>query len=171
MKGKAIINQKLLEFLWLVIICVGLTYSCNDKEQVEEEELIEEDCFYQFSEGIDDIYGAWEPKIIIDYETGDSTFYDIGTGPQGFMLETIYFDSYELRDNGEFDLYYVSSGRPCKEEMGGTWVYEKDSLTFTLVYLGDTMISIPVLSITEKELIIEDIINFKESKAIMRKVN
>jgi hypothetical protein len=39
------------------------------------------------------------------------------------------------------------------------------------LYLLNDTVNLPVLMLTEEELIIEDVINFRESTVIMRKVN
>ena len=154
---------------WLLFIAIVLS-ACSGSDNDEFEP--EDDCTYEFKAGIDAIYGAWEPEVIIDLDTGDSTFYEPGDGPYGFMVGSyLYADSYEFRDNGEFDIYYVELGRPCRDDVAGNWTYQQDSITMTFMFLGDTMFTIPVISLTREELIIEDEINFRKSRAIFRKVN
>ncbi|NNE16515.1 MAG: hypothetical protein HKN51_16150 [Saprospiraceae bacterium] len=134
---------------------------------MEEDETIEEDCSYVFEEGLDHIYGRWEPKVILEYETGDSTYYEEGESHTGFMFGEYYSDAFELRDDGHYVLYYVIINNPCKEDDWGLFEYDNSELHFYL--LGDT-IRIPVLSVDENELIIEDVINFKKSRATMRRI-
>ncbi|MFT6018918.1 MAG: hypothetical protein ACJATF_000553 [Flavobacteriales bacterium] len=130
--------------------------------------IIVDDCTYKFWEGPDHIYGAWEPKIIIDTESGDSTFYELGEGHAGYILDGWYANAFELRESKELRLYYVSSGRPCEGGLTHPWDYE--NMMLSLYLLNDT-VNLPVLMLTEEELIIEDVINFRESTVIMRKVN
>lgn len=153
-----------------VIFFVLFLIACSKSDS--DDPIVEDDCTYEFQEGLDAIYGAWEPRVIIDLDTGDSTYYELGEGPHGFMVGSyLYADAYEFRDNDEFDIYYVSQGRPCRDDVAGNWTYEQDSITMTFMYLGDTMFTIPVLSITQEELIVEDEVNFRPSTVIFRKVN
>jgi len=172
-KNKSIkINKELCLSILLLLIIAFVNQSCQKEEQIQEEEEIvinEEDCEYEFSEELDNIYGVWEPAIVIDYETGDSTFYDIGEGHQGHMFNgNWYADSFELRDNGEFKIFYTTFGKPCKDEVSGMWTYEDMIMNF---YLNGDTVNISVLLIEEDKLIIEDIMTTKESQVIMSRIN
>lgn len=153
----------------LSIFTILISFSCASKEEVEYFEVSQNGCFYLFSDTLDYIYGTWEPRILIDNETGDSTFYEIGEGRGGFMFGDRYADSFELRANDDFAMYYVSIGRPCIEKVSGSWEFD-DGSSLKFYHAGDT-IDINVLYVNEEELIIEDVIEFKESKSIMRRVN
>lgn len=146
-----------------------LLLSACQYEYLEAPVVVDEDCGYEFTTGIADIYGAWEPIIVVDLESGDSTFYEPGASHMGFMLEKYYADSYELRPGGVFALYYASVGRPCADDSSGLWKMDGSQITF-YGWQGDTAIC-QVHSIKKHELIIEDIVNFKPSVVVNRRAN
>lgn len=164
---KSLYKKHFLSFLYFFLPFLLLCPACAGEENIVDDMEDPEDCFYKFESGLDAVYGRWEPKVIIDQTTGDSTFYEIGEGHHGFIFTGRYADAFELRDNGEFDMYYVEDGRPCKDDISGTWAFNNMIIQYFSI-VGDTL-STPVISLQEDELILEDTINFKPSIAIMRK--
>jgi len=138
-----------------------------EEEMMEEEE--ETSCYYLFDDNLDNIYGSWTPSIIIDYETGDSSFYSDIQGHMRFMLGVWYSDSVELRDNEEFNIFYISQGRPCADQSFGSWSIKNDSIQF--IFFNQDTAHVTVLEINEDTLIMNDVINFKDSKVIMRRID
>ena len=162
---------KLIFQFMIIILSLGLCQSCQKEDlDMTEEEVVQEDedCSYVFAEGLSNIFGTWAPKIVIDHETGDSTFYADGKGHMGHMLTNWYSDSFELRDNGNFNIFYISMGKPCKEESFGDWGYKGEQLDF--YFFNKDTVTVPVISVDEYQLIIEDIVNHKPSEVIMRKI-
>ena len=145
-------------------------FSCKkDKlEPNEPDPIVEDDCKYQFELSLSDISGVWEPKQIINLEEGDTSNYDIGEGPNGFMLYDYYADSFELRPDSNFALYYVESGRYCESRVDGTWYSDNDTLFFSS-NRGENK-KLPILALSETELVVEDSVNFKFSKSTFRKI-
>ena len=172
------LKEEFLLSLVLIMMSVFVFQSCqkevaeiNEEVDINEEEVLNEDggCSYIFAEGLDNIYGTWAPEIVIDNETGDSIFYEIGEGHMGHMLEHWYSDSFELRDNGEFNIFYISMGKPCEDESFGKWEYGNMMINF--FFFNQDTVRVPVILIEEDQLIIEDIINHKESEVILRRIN
>lgn len=131
--------------------------------------MVETDCRYQFASNLPDIYGVWEPKQLINLENGDTTNYDIGKGHTGFMLYDHYADSFELRPDSTLALYYVEYGRFCESRDDGKWYMANDTIYISRYPTGNK--KLPIRSLNETELVIDDTVNFNFSKAIFRKVN
>ena len=160
----------------LIISTILFLPSCNDdilylEAEVTTETVKEEmECAkYEFSENLENIYGTWAPKTVINYSTGDTTHYEEGVGHGGFMFEGYYADAVELRDNQEYNIFYTRFDRPCASEVFGTWKYENDAIEFIMEFNQDTIFT-PILSLTENELVMEDVVNFYPSKVIMYRV-
>jgi hypothetical protein len=161
-----------MNFYRLILFILALLYfSCkkNVQDVNETDPLVEEDCRYQFELNIADIYGAWEPKQIINLEDGDTSNYEIGEGHTGFMLTDHYADSFEFRPDSSVALYYVESGRFCESRVDGTWYTNNDTI-FISRDLGGIK-KIPIIALSGTELVVEDTINFVFSKSIFRKSN
>ncbi|MBV6652568.1 MAG: hypothetical protein KI786_02370 [Mameliella sp.] len=160
-----------LYLLFFALMGTVLHPACEKDRSEPEEEVVtpdEGDCRYVFEEGISLIYGTWEPEYVIPFETGDSLFYEVGEGHKGHMFRIWYADSFELRDDGVFDIFYTAFGKPCKNEFSGTWLYKKDSMYF---HINSDTVIIPVLHLEEERLIVEDTINTRASTVIMRRIN
>ena len=131
------------------------------------EESNVDSCLYHFDANLADIYGVWEPQQIINLEDGDTTYYDYGVGHLGFMLKDHYADSFELRPDSSVVLYYVEFGRFCASRNDGSWYMAEDTLYISRFVGDDTRL--PIISIDETKLEMEDVINFKASQVIYRK--
>lgn len=149
--------------MFLLIVCFHI--GCKAPEPIEMEEP---DCTYQFEPMLADIYGVWEPQQIINLEDGDTINYEPGTGHTGFILYGTYSDSFELRPDSSISLYYVENGRFCESRVGGIWYTQQDTL-FISRFFGDIK-KLPILSLSESKLVVEDTVNFKASKAAYRKL-
>ncbi|MFK7925361.1 MAG: hypothetical protein AB8H47_25625 [Bacteroidia bacterium] len=169
----------------LPICILLLTIACQETEPLlspdpyepapsfQEPRLAQESnadsCLYQFDPNLADIYGVWEPQQIINLEDGDTVYYDYGEGHLGFILESHYSDAFELRPDSSMALYYVESGRSCASRKDGSWYMVSDTIYISR-YIGDDT-RLHILSIDETQLEMKDIINFKASKAIYRKID
>ena len=162
----------------LILVCGFFAlFSC----QKESEPLIidsavtiditpeEEDCYYVFPEGLDFIFGSWASIKVIDYVYGDTTYYDVDEGHGGFQLGGHYSDSFELKDNWTFNLFYTRVGRKCKDVEWGEFEYLNDTLTF--YRSNGLIIDVPVIHLVEDTLVIEDVLNHHPSKITMLRIN
>ncbi len=148
------------QLMLLLIVCFQV--ACKGPEP-------EPDCTYQFESTLADIYGVWEPQQIINLEDGDTINYEMGIGHTGFILYDHYSDSFELRPDSAITLYYVESGRFCESRVDAIWYTQRDTL-FISRFPGDNK-KLPILSLSESELVVADTVNFKASKAAYRKIN
>ncbi|MCF8247608.1 MAG: hypothetical protein K9J37_14825 [Saprospiraceae bacterium] len=150
-----------------LLFSVLFLFSC--KKDKPDAPIVEPDCKYQFEPNLADIYGVWEPKQIINLEDGDTTNYNIGKGHTGFMLYDHYADSFELRPDSTLALYYVESGRFCASRDDGTWYMASDTIYISR-YPTDNK-KLPIIALSQTELVLVDTVNFKLSKATYRKIN
>lgn len=148
-----------------LLALVFLVFSCKKDDP---DPVIDNDCRYKFAANLADIYGAWEPKQVINLETGDTTNYAKGEGHTGFMFAGLYADSFELRPDSTMSTYYVNGGRHCKTRVDGIWYTTKDTI---FISGHSRLLKLPVISLSKTELIVNDTINFKFSKATYRKNN
>ncbi len=159
------------QFKFLFVLSI-LISSCDNIELIQPVKLGEiesTDCRYKFTVNEESIYGAWEPKQIIDLEEKDTVTYDLGKGHTGFILNDHYADSFELRPDSVIVLYYVESGRFCKNRMDGIWYLQEDTLYISR-FIND-LVKLPITKIETEELELFDIVNFKSSKVLYRKNN
>lgn len=104
--------------LFLVAAMCTAFVSCSHKA-LSNEELIQQDA----------LIGHWEAL-------------DMGNG---FMLDFTYCNSFELRDNSDFAIYYWDSGKPDKDRVDVTWDYvQPDSLYFSFGGVHNVGIKITV---------------------------
>jgi len=110
------------------------------------------------------LYGAWEPKRIVNLETGVATDFPPGVGHTGFILQYYYADAFELRPDSKMALYYVVSGRPCKDRVDGEWYLENDTLVFPR-----NQNRLRLVALSDTEMVVLDTVNFAPSQATYRK--
>lgn len=100
------------------------------------------------------IVGAWGIIEITQIGTGERTAYP--DGPGGLIFDQkVYADAFELRENGDFAVYYQSAGRFCADRIDGTWFSENDQLH--LMFNGfNAEIVLPIVSLEDNFLFIQD---------------
>lgn len=163
-------------FLFLFIIGFGIIsiYSCEDEMDntvAPGEDMEEEDCFYVYEEGLDFIYGAWVSIAVIDYVFGDTTYYDVEESRGGFNFDRAHYsDSYELKSDNTFNLFYARQGRKCKDISWGGFEYANDTLSF-IGFRDLPPIHVRVIDLVEDTLIVEDVLNSHPSKITMLRIN
>ena len=111
----------------LLIIAFGVFTSCN-KEEVSTTSLIPED-----------LTGYWEAN---------------NTSIQ-FMLGNHYCNSFELRENNEFAIYYSNQDKPSNTRIDGIWsITEEDKIEF--FFNPNNIVIVQVMEILESEMVIID---------------
>lgn len=172
-----------MKALALTVFCL-LLFACRDvvvppiaPPPIEPDEMIQtpvladsfegNSCLYEFDSSLASIYGVWEPKLIIDLAIGDSTYFATGKGHTGFILGDHYADAFELRPDSSLSLYYVEYGRHCADRKDGIWLIRNDSLIISRNPSDST--KLPIVSLAQDELEVEDTVNFIHSRTIYRK--